>query len=112
MQRLARPAGLKLTSNSVQQFWNSYTLSQCPSPSKNRRRTRQSRKGIRTHAPQRGVLVRRGLARELGASFKKESKFHGEVAKTGGVWLIKPATFMNKSGPGRWIAREVLPSHA
>ena len=38
------------------------------------------------------------LARELGASFKKESKFHGEVAKAGGVWLVKPTTFMNKSG--------------
>lgn len=38
------------------------------------------------------------LARELGASWKKESKFHGEVAKAGGVWLLKPATFMNRSG--------------
>ena len=38
------------------------------------------------------------LARELGATFKKESKFHGEVAKAGGVWLLKPTTFMNRSG--------------
>ena len=38
------------------------------------------------------------LARDLGAAFKKESKFHGEVAKAGGVWLLKPLTFMNKSG--------------
>ena len=38
------------------------------------------------------------LARELGASFKKESQFHGEVAKAGGVWLLKPLTFMNRSG--------------
>lgn len=38
------------------------------------------------------------LARDLGVSFKKESKFHGEVAKAGTVWLIKPTTFMNKSG--------------
>lgn len=38
------------------------------------------------------------LAAELGASFKRESKFHGEVARAGNVWLLKPLTFMNKSG--------------
>ena len=38
------------------------------------------------------------LARDLGTTFKKESKFHGEVAKAGGVWLLKPMTFMNRSG--------------
>lgn len=38
------------------------------------------------------------LARNLGATFKKESKFHGEVAKAGDVWLLKPSTFMNRSG--------------
>lgn len=38
------------------------------------------------------------LARDLGASFKKESKFRGDVAKAGDVWLLKPTTFMNLSG--------------
>ena len=38
------------------------------------------------------------LARDLGATFKKESKFHSEVAKAGSVWLLKPMTFMNRSG--------------
>ena len=42
------------------------------------------------------------LAREMGASFSKETKFHGEVAKAGNaasaVWLLKPTTFMNLSG--------------
>ncbi len=38
------------------------------------------------------------LARDAGASWKKETKFHGEVAKAGSVWLLKPLTYMNKSG--------------
>ena len=38
------------------------------------------------------------LARDWGATFKRETKFHGEVAKAGGVWLLKPMTFMNRSG--------------
>ena len=38
------------------------------------------------------------LARDLGATFKKESRFHSEVARAGSVWLLKPMTFMNRSG--------------
>jgi PTH1 family peptidyl-tRNA hydrolase len=40
------------------------------------------------------------LARELGASFNKESRYHGWVAnaRDAGVWLLMPATFMNDSG--------------
>ena len=42
------------------------------------------------------------LARQVGASFKKEAKFFGHLAKAtiGGepVWLLEPTTFMNLSG--------------
>jgi len=42
------------------------------------------------------------VAREYGVSFRKESKFHGEACRfnAGGkeCWLLKPATFMNRSG--------------
>lgn len=42
------------------------------------------------------------LARRQGTSFRLESKFHGEIAKItvdgDPVWLLKPTTFMNRSG--------------
>jgi PTH1 family peptidyl-tRNA hydrolase len=40
------------------------------------------------------------LARELGAGYAKESRYHGWVAQAreAGMWLLMPATFMNRSG--------------
>ena len=42
------------------------------------------------------------VARKYGAIFRQEKKFHGEVAKVNvqgkDIWLLKPDTFMNRSG--------------
>ena len=43
------------------------------------------------------------LARELGASFVRESRYHGLAAKArsagSDLWLLMPQNFMNRSGP-------------
>jgi peptidyl-tRNA hydrolase, PTH1 family len=38
------------------------------------------------------------LARQLGASWLPDKKFHGWVARAGSLHLLKPSTFMNRSG--------------
>jgi PTH1 family peptidyl-tRNA hydrolase len=49
-----------------------------------------------------GFVFVDALARSKGATFRPESKFHGDVCKLslGGsdIWLLKPGTFMNLSG--------------
>lgn len=49
-----------------------------------------------------GFWFAEAVARAHGGSFRKEAKFFGEVAKvrTGSeqVWLLRPATYMNRSG--------------
>jgi len=42
------------------------------------------------------------VAHKYGASFRPDKKFHGEVSKVSvqgeSIWLLKPSTFMNRSG--------------
>jgi PTH1 family peptidyl-tRNA hydrolase len=64
-----------------------------------------------------------GVARAHGGSWRREARFHGEAARAvvGGadVWLLKPRTFMNRSGQSvsalmrfyRILPAEVLVAH-
>ena len=49
-----------------------------------------------------GFWFAEAIARRHGGSFKSENKFHGEACKVlvegKELWLLKPMTFMNKSG--------------
>ncbi len=38
------------------------------------------------------------LAQRIGASFARESRFAGDVAKSGALRIVKPTTYMNLSG--------------
>ena len=45
-----------------------------------------------------GFWVADAVARGFGASFRGEKGFFGAVAKAGATYLLKPSTYMNRSG--------------
>lgn len=45
-----------------------------------------------------GFWLADAVARACGAHFRNEKGFFGAVAKAGGTYLLKPSTFMNRSG--------------
>ncbi len=63
------------------------------------------------------------VARKYSATFRPDKKFHGEVAKISlegkDIWLLKPDTFMNRSGLAvqsllsfyRFTAEQLLVAH-
>jgi len=45
-----------------------------------------------------GFMVLDRLAAASGATFRAEKKWQADAVNTGGVWLLKPQTYMNLSG--------------
>ena len=45
-----------------------------------------------------GFMVLDRLAAAMGAAFRAEKKWQADAASNGGVWLLKPQTYMNLSG--------------
>src|SRR5438552_2569045 len=45
-----------------------------------------------------GFIVLKKLAQDLGTSFRKDERFEGWRAKSEGLELFLPATYMNESG--------------
>ena len=45
-----------------------------------------------------GFMVLNRLAAAMGATFRADKKWQADTASNGGVWLLKPQTYMNLSG--------------